>query len=133
MMSEAERHSDAQEIEQEIEGLRSELGGLVHELDRRRHEATDLRLQIRRHPRAVGVLLSLVTLTAVGRVIVLRRRRANQVRIRAANLIRALALLSLESSTRLRPAVEGRPSAFATLARLGAAIVLANLPPARVR
>jgi ElaB/YqjD/DUF883 family membrane-anchored ribosome-binding protein len=37
----------------EIDGLRDELGAIVAELDRRRHELFDLRLQLRRHPTVV--------------------------------------------------------------------------------
>ena len=42
-------------IEHEISTLRDEIGDLVGELDRRRREAFDLRLQLRRHPVAVSV------------------------------------------------------------------------------
>ena len=39
----------------EIAELREELGGLVAELDRRRHDWFDVRLQVRRHVVAVTV------------------------------------------------------------------------------
>jgi hypothetical protein len=135
MKSEGARHVEAREIEHEIECLRSELGGLVHELDRRRHEAVDVRLQIRRHPRAVALALSLVALTIVGRFTVLRRRRADTLRTRAVNLVRALALLSEEDPERVRRALQGRanPSALGALARTGAAIVRARLGAASAR
>ena len=42
-------------IEHEIGSLRSEIADLVGELDRRRREAFDVRLQLRRHPAAVAV------------------------------------------------------------------------------
>ena len=49
------------EIEREIEHLRTRLDRSLAELDRRRHELTDLGLQVRRHPGlfagAGGVLL----------------------------------------------------------------------------
>jgi len=51
------------EIEQDIERLRTRLDRSLAELDRRRHELTDVRLQMRRHPAvfigagAVAVLL----------------------------------------------------------------------------
>jgi hypothetical protein len=38
------------EIERDIEHLRSRLDKSLAELDRRRHELTDVRLQMRRHP-----------------------------------------------------------------------------------
>jgi HAMP domain-containing protein len=62
----------------EIESLRGELGALVAELDRRRHEAFDLGLQARRHPVAVAVVAATIAL-AVGGLIALvvagQRRR----------------------------------------------------------
>lgn len=41
------------EIEREIEYLRTRLDRSLAELDRRRHEYTDLKLQVHRHPRVV--------------------------------------------------------------------------------
>jgi hypothetical protein len=46
---------DPQQIEAEIAALRDELGALVGELDRRRHELLDVRLQLRRHAWHVAV------------------------------------------------------------------------------
>ena len=113
------------EIELEIESLRSEIGGLVDELDRRRHEATDVRLQIRRHPRAAALLLGVVALSVIGRLVLLRRRRATRLSTRAANLARALALLSREDPDRVRRAVEGRhnPTALGALAKAGVSLL----------
>ena len=52
------------EIEGEISDIRGRLDQSLAELDRRRHEATDVKLQIRRHPAAVaaagGVVLLLL-------------------------------------------------------------------------
>jgi len=42
-------------IERELGSLRNEIAELVGELDRRRREAFDLRLQLRRHPVAVAI------------------------------------------------------------------------------
>ena len=39
----------ARQLESEIAAVREELSGLVAELDRRRHEALDIKLQVRRH------------------------------------------------------------------------------------
>ncbi len=62
----------------EIDSLRGELGALVAELDRRRHEALDLGLQVRRHPVAVAVAAVTLAL-AVGGLVALvvagQRRR----------------------------------------------------------
>jgi hypothetical protein len=50
-------------LESEIAILREEIGGMVVEIDRRRHELTDVRLQLRRH--VVGVSVTAVALIAV--------------------------------------------------------------------
>lgn len=47
--------NEPREIESEIEHLRSRLDLSLSELDRRRHELLDVRLQIRRHPEALAV------------------------------------------------------------------------------
>jgi hypothetical protein len=60
----------------EIGATRDELGSYLTELDRRRHEALDLRLQVRRHPGvliAVGVAIAAVTAGVVVRVVRARR------------------------------------------------------------
>jgi hypothetical protein len=54
---------DPDRIKEEIDGIRRNLGGLVDELDRRRHEAFDVRLQMRRHP--LPFVLSAVVLVGV--------------------------------------------------------------------
>ena len=64
----------AGELADQIESLRAELSGLVQELDRRRHEVLDVRLQLRRHAGAVTFGVTLVAAIAAGRV-ALRRRR----------------------------------------------------------
>jgi hypothetical protein len=42
-------------IEQDITSVRVEIGALIDELDRRRRELFDVRLQMKRHPMATGV------------------------------------------------------------------------------
>jgi len=66
------------DIEHEIEGIRSRMTTLVHELDHRRHEALDWRLQARRH-RGLLALVAGGALLLIGGAValsVLRRRRA---------------------------------------------------------
>ena len=46
---EASPKQTAEQLEAEIEALREELSPLVAEVDRRRHEFVDVRLQLRRH------------------------------------------------------------------------------------
>ncbi len=79
----------------EIEALRNDIGSLVNELDRRRHELFDLRLQARRHPVAViatGVAAALV----VGGLVALAvrsRREAQRPSRRAREMSRAISRL----------------------------------------
>lgn len=83
--------SKVEGLAHEIHDVRKDLGDLLGELQRRRREATDIKLQARRHPRVVGVAAALVlgALTLlVGRKV--RRRRelrdpvARRRRLRAA-------------------------------------------------
>lgn len=80
-------------LEQDIEHIRARLGGLVNELGRRRHDAMDLRLQVRRHPFALSGLAVLVaggiTMLVVSRI--RRRRRMRLARTRFRRLRHALA------------------------------------------
>lgn len=67
----------ARELVSEIEDIRHRLDETVSELDRRRHEATDLRLQLKRHPAIVvgaGVGLLAVASSFVALALVARRR-----------------------------------------------------------
>lgn len=67
----------AQLIEGEIDDLRDELGVLISELDRRRHEAMDVGLQVRRHAVPVA-LIGLGTIAAVGALIAWRVSAARE-------------------------------------------------------
>ena len=58
-----EEKKPPREIEREIEHLRSRLDRSLAELDRRRHELTDVKLQMRRHPQVfigAGAVVALV-------------------------------------------------------------------------
>jgi hypothetical protein len=69
------READVGRVAGEIDVLRHELGGLVAELDRRRREAFDLRLQVARHPVLVASVATVAALV-VGGVIALLVREA---------------------------------------------------------
>ena len=60
--SEASLQESTRQLDGEIASLREELAGLVAELDRRRHELLDVKLQARRH--ALGMALTSVALLA---------------------------------------------------------------------
>lgn len=68
----ADNGKQSPEVPEIIEGriglLRHELGELVSELDRRRHEATDVRLQVKKHPMIAGVAVVTVA-AAIGGII----------------------------------------------------------------
>jgi hypothetical protein len=59
------KDDDPAKIEEKVEQLRDHLGGIAGELDRRRHEAFDLKLQLRRHGTAIG-LTAVAMLAVVG-------------------------------------------------------------------
>jgi hypothetical protein len=86
----------ADELEREVAGLRSRLGALIGELGQRRHDAFDVRLQVRRHPVST-ILGTALVLGVVGlgvAALVNHRRRARSVRARVVNLRRAIGRLS---------------------------------------
>jgi hypothetical protein len=63
--------SQVQELANQIHGVRNDFGQLLSELEKRRREATDVKLQARRHPRAAAGVVALV----VGVVAYLLRRK----------------------------------------------------------
>lgn len=70
-------------LEGQITGLRDELGQLVAELDRRRQEALDVRLQVRRHKREIALTGAMLAGMAVGFVWVTVRRNRRRRRFGA--------------------------------------------------
>ncbi len=79
----------------EIELLRSEIGNIVGELDRRRHELFDLRLQAKRHPVALAIAAAGAALVVGGLIAlaVRSRREARSPSRRAREVSRALSRL----------------------------------------
>src|SRR5262249_41067520 len=77
----------------EITAVREELGGLVAELDRRRHEMMDLKLQARRHAVGLGITAASLIGAAAGGVWlgVLQSRRRSRLSSRAGRLRQAVA------------------------------------------
>jgi hypothetical protein len=78
--------ADVGRVAGEIDVLRRELGGLVSELDRRRHEALDVRLQLKRHPILVGTVVVVAALVVSAAITLtvhdVRRRRRPATRAR---------------------------------------------------
>jgi hypothetical protein len=81
------------QLETEIAGLRDELGALVAELDRRRHEALDIRLQLRRHAGPIAAVGAGVVATLAGLISLARWRaqRRNRLTARASRLREGIA------------------------------------------
>ncbi len=101
--------SEPRAIEQEIASVRSELGDLVDELDRRRHEVVDLPLQAERHPAVVALAgataLLLVTAFAMW---IYRRTRPEPRLTKARKLGQAIAIASHNPDALLN-ALQRRP------------------------
>lgn len=97
-------------LEADIERLRGELDAIVGELDRRRHEAFDVRLQVRRHPGVVATVGAAAVVLLISGVAAWRssRRRQQSMLVRLHNLGRAVAILS-EDPERLARTLEGKP------------------------
>jgi hypothetical protein len=87
------RPADVGRVAGEADLLRRELGSLVSELDRRRQEALDLRLQLRRHPALAGTAAVVTALAVSGAVVLAVRisRRRGHPTARARDVRDALA------------------------------------------
>lgn len=81
----------AEDHERRIEGLRDELASAVDEIERRAREAADVKLQMRRHPRAV--IGTGIVLLALGVGIIAAIARARSASARTRRLVSALAML----------------------------------------
>ena len=107
---------EPRQIEREIEALRAQLDALVEELDRRRHEAFDLRRQLRRHP---GALAAGAAVLLGGLVLAARSRRPPPLAERIGTVLRGVYALG-EDPERLERAAPGMPALAAQLARTAA-------------
>jgi hypothetical protein len=113
-------------VSSEIDSLRGELGSIVAELDRRRHELLDVRLQMRRHPAVTVVAASALALVLGGALALAvrgrrqRRRpaaRARQVRHALARLLAHPERVAAEPSVTARILTAAGTAAGAAMAR----------------
>lgn len=73
----------AEELGSEIAGVREELDTLLSELDRRRHDALDMPLQLRRHAVGAGLTAFALVATAAGGVWLTHWRGRRRARLTA--------------------------------------------------
>lgn len=80
----------------EIALVRGELDGLLAELDRRRHDALDVRLQLRRHSRGAALTMLALVTTAAGGVWLhaWRHRRGARLTAQAGRLQQAISRMT---------------------------------------
>jgi len=107
--------ADPRALEREIEQIRDEMGVLIGELDRRRHEITDVKLQAQRHPVAAGVAVAagaLAVWLVVGGIV--RALRPEPAAERAQKLARALSI-AVRDPDKLLQVLQGRHDPTAAL------------------
>jgi hypothetical protein len=135
--SEAKRDpsDEAERLQHDIEAIRDNLGGLIGELDHRRHEALNLRLQLRRHalPVTIGAL-AILGLVATGIAVrVARNRRRERLPARLRRLRHAVARMIDDPDH----VAEGRPKVGTKIltagGTAGAAVVARRLAERLIR
>ena len=92
-------------IEHEIESIRGELDVLVRELDRRRHDALDWRLQVQRHRRELSIAAGVGGAALLAWVWWSARRRRTT---RAEDVVRALRLVAQHPDALARGLLNGQ-------------------------
>jgi hypothetical protein len=107
-------------IEREIRGLRADLDHLIGELDRRRHEMLDVKLQVRRHAVPVSLTALGLALATGGAVAysVWRARRRRTLAAKAGRLTEAVSRM-IERPERVAAA---EPAGARILGAAGSAI-----------
>ncbi len=109
-------------IEEEISTLRREMGDLMGELERRRREAFDIRLQLKRHPVAVSVAGMAAALVLGGAVAMLVRNRRR--RKRASYKARQLGVALTRMVEHPDRVARGEPPGEKILAAVGTAVAM---------
>ena len=131
---------DVRRVSGQIDVLRQDMGSIISELDRRRREMMDVRLQMRRHPVVVVAAAGAAALLLGGMVAVLlrdRRRRSRPI-ARTREARRALARLldhphrvAAEPSMGTKIATAAGVAAGSAVARHFARLLVARATPIR--
>jgi hypothetical protein len=113
-----------EELGSEVAGVREELDTLLAELDRRRHEALDVRLQLRRHAVGAGLTAFALLATATGSVwlTLWRRQRRDRLGAKASRLRSAIARMTAHPER-----VAAEPTVGRTIAMAAANAAVAGL------
>jgi len=134
----------SEELQQEIETIRDNIGGLVTELDHRRHDLLDIGRQVRQHGLALAIGgVALLGMVAGGVLLARRRSRARRrLPARALRIAQALGRLVAHperqsppppSASRKILAAAGAAAASVVARRLAQRIVDNQRFPARSR
>jgi hypothetical protein len=117
--------NDVERLEHDVDRIRSNIGELVRELDFRRHEAFDLKLQFRRHGRRLVLIGTAIVGLVAGAIAlaIARRRRRHSVRARVAGLRAALRRIAAHPER----VAESTPSATRKMAAAGGAAIASVL------
>jgi hypothetical protein len=127
-------------LEREVEAIRGSLDGIVSELDRRRHELTDWRLQLRRHRGKLAVAAGGLVAIIAGFIAftTVRHRRRERLLGRAQRMRRAMARMIEDPDKVAKPtpsvghkiaAAAGSAIAVAVVKRLSQQFI----PPTKVQ
>jgi hypothetical protein len=121
--------NDPAELEREVEDIRDNIDGIVSELDRRRHELFDWRMQLRKHALlfaavGAGCLLGLGLTITLG---VVRRRRERRFWVRAGRLREALSRVIAHPELVSQPQPGVGKKALTAAASAGASILAKTL------
>jgi hypothetical protein len=83
---------EVDELEREVDRIRGNIADLIRELNHRRHEALDLRLQFREHAGRMLLVGAVVVATIAGGIalVLSRLRRRRSIRLRVGQLRGAL-------------------------------------------
>jgi hypothetical protein len=116
---------EVDELEREVDRIRSNIAELIRELNHRRHEALDLRLQLREHAGRVLLVGAVVVATIAGGIalVLARLRRRRSIRLRVGQLRGALRRIA-KHPERL---AEGGPSVSRRVAAAGGSAIASVL------